>query len=123
MKARTKRGQRRSLKRTIGIWAAILFAGLPVALLLLFRFVPPPVTPLMLIRYGEGFGIDRRWVPLSRISPHLADSVIASEDNLFCEHHGFDFGSLSEAIEEMATGERTRGASTISMQTAKNVFL
>jgi monofunctional biosynthetic peptidoglycan transglycosylase len=123
VKPRTRRGKRDNLQKRIGIWAAILLVGVPVVLLLLFRFVPPPVTPLMLIRYGEGFGIDKRWAPLSRISPHLADSVIASEDNLFCEHHGFDFGSLSEAIEEMATGERTRGASTISMQTAKNLFL
>jgi monofunctional biosynthetic peptidoglycan transglycosylase len=123
VRTRTGAGRRRTLKRRIGIWATILFVGLPVVLLLLFRFVPPPVTPLMLIRYGEGFGIDRRWAPLSRISPHLADAVIASEDNLFCEHHGFDIGSLSEAIEDMATGERARGASTITMQTAKNLFL
>lgn len=115
--------RKRTLRRKIGIAAAIVFVGVPVVLLLLYRFVPPPGTPLMLIRMAEGYGVNKRWVPFSQISPHLAFSVISSEDNLFCEHHGFDFGSMSEAFEDMAAGGRSRGASTISQQTAKNLFL
>ncbi|MGB8275760.1 MAG: monofunctional biosynthetic peptidoglycan transglycosylase [Alphaproteobacteria bacterium] len=116
-------GRRRPKARKLAAYLAAVLIGLPAALIAIYRFVPPPVTPLMLIRAAQGYGIDKRWTPLSKISPHLADSVIASEDNLFCEHHGFDVGALSEAIEDMAAGERTRGASTISMQTAKNLFL
>jgi monofunctional biosynthetic peptidoglycan transglycosylase len=115
--------RKRTLRKKIGAAAAIVFVGVPVALLLVYRFVPPPGTPLMLIRMAEGYGVNKRWTPFSQISPHLAFSVISSEDNFFCEHHGFDFGSMSEALEGMAEGGRSRGASTISQQTAKNLFL
>jgi monofunctional biosynthetic peptidoglycan transglycosylase len=103
---------------TLGI---VLIA--PVALLLLYRELPPPVTPLMVIRLFEGEGIKKDWVPLSRISPNVVDAVIALEDNNFCRHSGVDWGSLFEALAGYYNGEQLRGASTISMQTAKNLFL
>ncbi|MGK7865940.1 monofunctional biosynthetic peptidoglycan transglycosylase [Falsiroseomonas sp. E2-1-a20] len=102
----------------------LLLVVTPLALILLFRFVPPPVTPLMLIRAVQGQGIDRDWVDYSRIAPALAHSVIAAEDNLFCRQAlGFDFGALREQFEAWQDGETPRGASTITMQTAKNLLL
>ena len=105
----------------------LLFAGLlvvlPAALIVLFRFVPVPVTPLMLTSALSQGHIDRTWVPLERISPNLVRAVIASEDNNFCSHWGFDLEAISKAIEHNATSNRLRGASTISQQTAKNLFL
>ncbi len=95
----------------------------PALLILLFRFVPPLVTPLMLVRLAEGYGLERHWVPLPEISVHLRDAVVASEDNFFCEHWGFDTAALEGQIRAALDGERPRGASTITQQTAKNVFL
>jgi monofunctional biosynthetic peptidoglycan transglycosylase len=98
-------------------------ALLPTALVLVYRFVPPPVTPLMLVRLAEGEGLDKSWRPLASISPHLAQAVIAAEDNRFCEHFGFDWNELGGQLDRALAGERVRGASTISMQVAKNVLL
>jgi monofunctional glycosyltransferase len=90
----------------------------------LYRFVPPPATPLMLIRLVEGYRIDKDWTPLSRISPHLVRAVMAGEDARFCLHHGFDWSAIDEDWRRYESGRgKLRGASTISMQTAKNVFL
>lgn len=95
-----------------------------VFLVALYREVPPPVTPLMLIRGVEGHGIAKEWLSLAQISPHLVRAVIASEDAKFCDHHGFDWDAIGEAWRRYRQGAgRLRGASTISMQTAKNVFL
>lgn len=113
---------RRPLRRIL-LWVAILLLGLPLAYLALFRFVPVPGTPLMLIRLAEGEGLARDWVALERVSPHLLRAVIASEDARFCGHHGFDLDAIEDAIEDYAEGGRLRGASTISQQTAKNLFL
>jgi monofunctional biosynthetic peptidoglycan transglycosylase len=99
------------------------FAG-SIILALLYRFVPVPTTLLMLNEgLVEGRQIRNEWVPLKQISPHLVRSVIASEDNEFCRHWGFDFKEMEDAWKESKRGERLRGASTISQQTAKNVFL
>ncbi len=97
----------------------------PVVPVALYRLVPPPVTPLMLIRYvSDGAPVHKTWVPLSRISPALVRAVVASEDEKFCMHHGFDWVQMREAWHQFMVGHRRpRGASTISMQTAKNVFL
>ena len=73
----------------------------PPALLLIYRFVPVPVTPLMLIRLGQGEGLDKDWVPLEQIAPALAESVVASEDNQFCEHWGFDWEALKGEVESL----------------------
>ena len=101
----------------------IVFVVLPLGLTLLYAVVPPPGSPLMVIRLFEGEGINKRWVPLERISPLASRAVIAAEDNRFCEHFGFDLQAIETAIEDYIDGDRLRGASTISMQTAKNLFL
>ena len=95
---------------------------------LLFRFVPVPFTPMML-RYCASELFDGRmpsfrhdWVSLEEIDPNLKYAVIASEDQRFYEHNGFDFKAIEEAMEERRQGKRKRGARTITQQTAKNVF-
>ncbi len=96
---------------------------------ILYRFLPVYITPLMVIRVakqvfqGEKPRLYHSWVSFENISRHLPMAVIASEDNRFAEHHGFDFEAIRQAIEEKKKGKRQRGASTISQQTAKNVFL
>ncbi|MFD2235509.1 monofunctional biosynthetic peptidoglycan transglycosylase [Phaeospirillum tilakii] len=100
-----------------------LGVGLPLLLTLLFRVVPPPATPLMLMRLTEGQGMTRSWRDLDQISPHLRRAVIAAEDSRFCRHWGFDWDAIQSAMESYEDGERLVGASTISMQTAKNLYL
>ena len=112
---------------TLRRWALrmllLILVGPPI-LILAFRFVPPPVTPLMLIRMAQGHGLQQDWVPYDRIAPFLAQAVIASEDNLFCQQRfGFDFAALRGQVEAARQGDRPRGASTITMQLAKNLFL
>ena len=96
---------------------------LPAAIVLLYRVIAPPLTPLMLIRGGD---IAYDWVPMTRIAPALARAVLTAEDESFCGHHGFDAKAIEAAIDDYLDEdkERTlRGGSTISQQTAKNVFL
>lgn len=107
-------------------WALVGAFGLvalTVAWALLYRVVPLPGTPLMLIRAVGGAGIERDWEPLEAISPHLARAVIASEDTNFCGHGGFDWSAIETALEDNEEGKSLRGGSTISQQTAKNAFL
>lgn len=109
-----------------GLLILLLVFGLigPVAVVTLYRFAPPPLTFLMVQRIFEGRGFDRRWVPLSDISPRLVGAVIASEDSGFCRHNGFDMAAIRKALSHNAKDpNRLRGGSTISQQTAKNVFL
>lgn len=101
---------------------AVVLLGPPL-LLLALRIVPPPLTPLMVIRLFEGEGLRKEWVSLEEMPAALAEAAVASEDNLFCTHSGFDWKSINAAIEDWRAGERLRGGSTISMQTAKNLFL
>lgn len=103
--------------------AAIAVALLPTLLILVYRFVPPPGTILMLVRLVQGEGLSKDWQPLERISPFLPQAVIASEDNRFCEHWGFDWKEMGGQLDRALAGERTRGASTITMQVAKNALL
>lgn len=98
------------------------YLALVVVLILLFRFVDPPGSMLMLRQLLTGTAIDRTWKPLSSISPALVRAVIVSEDGRFCEHSGIDTAAIREAIER-ASGGVPRGASTISMQVTKNLFL
>ncbi|MDR3499328.1 MAG: monofunctional biosynthetic peptidoglycan transglycosylase [Parvibaculum sp.] len=115
--------RRKGLYRWLGNLVLIAFVA-PALLILLYRVVPPPATPLMLIRAVEGRGIDKQWVPLDEISPYLQRAVIASEDAKFCTHHGFDWDAVDNAIERLQKKHRrVLGASTISMQTSKNLFL
>lgn len=95
----------------------------PFAVTLAYRFVPPPITPLMIIRLFEGYGLHKHWVPLTQISPYMPAMVIASEDNLFCQHNGFDWAAIDRAVQKWQAGDSHGGASTISQQTAKNVYL
>jgi len=88
----------------------------------LFRFVNPPGSMLMLTKLLTGNSVDRTWVPLDQISPNLVRAVIVSEDGRFCEHSGIDTHAIKDAIEK-ASGGVARGASTISMQVTKNLFL
>lgn len=97
---------------------------LPPLLILIYRFVPPPATPLMVIRSIEGHPRHSRWVSAEEISPEMFRAVIASEDAKFCRHHGFDWQAMNQDFERYEEGVgKLRGASTISMQTAKNLFL
>jgi monofunctional biosynthetic peptidoglycan transglycosylase len=96
---------------------------LPFALTLLYLFVPAPST-LMLEDLLTGQNMQRQWVPLERISPKLIAAVVSSEDDAFCSHHGFDMKQLQKSWElAEETGEPARATSTISQQTAKNLFL
>jgi monofunctional biosynthetic peptidoglycan transglycosylase len=124
--ARSAGGARAGLRgriRFILVRVALVLLLAPPLLLLVYRFVPPPITPLMLIRLGEGEGLDKDWRPLEEIAPGLAEAVVASEDNRFCEHWGFDWPALEGEIRDLLAGGHARGASTITMQTAKNLFL
>jgi monofunctional biosynthetic peptidoglycan transglycosylase len=112
------------------IWKAMLwFFGISLFLVVLFKFVPVPFTPLMVIRSieqktdGKPMILSHDWVPLEEISPNLQKAVIASEDQHFLTHHGFDFNALEKAYENNQKGKKIKGGSTISQQTAKNVFL
>jgi monofunctional biosynthetic peptidoglycan transglycosylase len=106
------------------VWVLIIALVLPPLWVGVYRFAPPPVTPLMLIRMGQGQGMDYRWRPLEQISPAMVQAAVAAEDSGFCQHNGFDFRAMKKA---MAHNQRrpgkVRGGSTISQQTAKNVFL
>lgn len=101
----------------------LILALLPTGLILIYRFLPPPVTLLMLVRLVEGEGLDKSWRPLQAISPRLAQAVIASEDNRFCEHFGFDWQEIGGQIDRALAGRSARGASTITQQVVKNVLL
>ncbi len=101
---------------------------IPVGSVTLHRFVPPLFTILMVRQAVAGHGIDYRWRSLDRISPNLVRAAIAAEDARFCEHQGFDFDAIQEALKaneqaEQSGSSKVRGGSTISQQTAKNVFL
>jgi monofunctional glycosyltransferase len=102
----------------------IILACIPVVLMLLYRpsFVHPPST-LMLADLALFQGYDRQWVPLDKISPNLIRSVMMSEDGQFCAHNGVDWVQMRSVIDDALDGEETRGASTITMQTVKNLFL
>ena len=91
-------------------------------LIVLYRWVNPPASTLMLGQWLTGTRIDQRWVPIDRMSPYLQRAVITSEDGRFCQHHGVDWGEIEEAIERARDGV-PRGGSTISMQVVKNLFL
>ena len=106
------------------LWRLLLwFVILSVTVVAVYRFVPPPVTITMLTNALDGRGIDKEWMPLSRISPVMTRAAIAAEDSGFCTHHGFDVASMRAAFAANERGRRLRGGSTISQQTAKNVFL
>lgn len=107
----------------------VFFFVSTILAVVVYRFVPVYYTPLMLIRKveqlseGKSMTIRHHWVPIERIGQPLVQAVISSEDNLFMEHNGFDWKQIKKAKADAKKGKRLRGASTISQQTAKNVFL
>ena len=109
--------------RRVLLFGLLIVLLVPPALLLIYRFLPAPITPLMAIRLVEGEGLHKAWVPLDAIAPAVPQAVVAAEDNRFCEHAGFDWRELGGQIDALLAGGRARGASTITMQTAKNLFL
>ena len=106
---------------TLRIAAVIILA--PILVILLFRWAPLPTSAFILRQRLSGAAVDYRWVPMTRMSPHAALAVIASEDQNFFDHWGIDFKAISEAMEDNRRRNRPRGASTISQQVAKNLFL
>lgn len=118
--------------RRIWVWCRNLVIFLFLSSILavvVYKYVPVYYTPLMFIRMyeqhkeGKKVKLDHTWVPISKIAQPLVQAVIASEDNLFMEHNGFDMEQIQKARDEAEKGKRVRGASTITQQTAKNVFL
>jgi len=109
----------------IALWCFVI----SLFFVVLFKFVPVPFTPLMAIRSaefkmsGKDMICSHDWEPLERISPNLQKAVIASEDANFLTHHGFDFNAIQKAMKNNEKGKKIKGGSTISQQTAKNVFL
>lgn len=99
--------------------------GFSIFMVLLYKWVPVPATPLMVIRYFENpeEPIQHDWVSYNEISGYLPLAVLSSEDQNFLNHSGFDMKAIEKAIENNKNGKRVRGASTITQQTAKNVFL
>ncbi len=116
---------RRLLKRLFRLLLACigLVLGCWLLGLVAYRWIDPPATPLMGLRALSGETIRYRPVPLERVAPALARAVVASEDARFCLHDGIDFGAVRDAIEDYQESGRLRGASTITMQVARNLFL
>lgn len=107
----------------------VAFFVLSIVSVIVYRWVPVPITPLMLIRdveqlkNGKGVTMEHDWVPLKEISPKLQLAVVCSEDQNYLKHFGVDWGAIQKAMKENEKGKRVRGGSTITQQTAKNVFL
>lgn len=106
------------------------FLGISIGLVILYRFVPVPVTPLMVIRIAEQafdskkeMRLYKDWVSIEKMSRHAPQAVVAAEDQKFMDHRGFDFEAMEKAWENNKKGKRIKGASTITQQTVKNVFL
>ncbi len=119
-------------KSLIYIWKfAAIFVIITMSVVVIYSIVPPPLTPLMLIRSFDGAiggntaGIEKKWIPIKNISPNLLRAVIAAEDARFFQHEGVDWQAVESAqkYNKRQKGRKVRGASTITMQTAKNTFL
>ena len=128
-RARRRGGWRRAL-RWLLLWLPLWFVLVTAGQVLLLRWIPPLGSAFMLDRQVEAwmardtaFRLDYRWRSLDRISRHLQIALVAAEDQTFPDHHGFDFKAIDRALEHNKRGKRVRGASTISQQVAKNLFL
>jgi monofunctional biosynthetic peptidoglycan transglycosylase len=124
-KPKVNRPARRWLLGVLGAWVV-----LTVGPVLVLRFVDPPTTAFMLERRldardtnEKGFVLRQQWVPRTRISPNVQRALIAAEDQKFLEHSGFDVKAIEDAVEDHLEGKSTRGASTLTQQVAKNLFL
>lgn len=115
--------------RRIIRWIVLLFFGSTILSVFAYKWLPVYVTPLMVIRCvqqvrsGETIRLRHHWVPMEEMSIYMPVAVMASEDQRFLDHHGFDFKEIGKAMDDRVSGKRFRGGSTISQQTAKNVFL
>ena len=121
-----KRAPAKNAFYRIGWWlgrAIVYFIAGSVLWVLIYKFVPPPVTFTMLGDVFAGRGLDKDWMAISDIDPSMPRAVIAAEDAKFCSHDGFDREAIQKAMKYNARGGRIRGGSTISQQTAKNAFL
>lgn len=117
-----KKSKARKFWKIFGKTVLILFI-ISILLPILYRWVNPPVTTFQLVQAVHNrTGIHKKWVPIEKISPYMYRAAIASEDNYFLGHRGFDVVALNTVMEERKSGRRHRGGSTISQQTAKNVF-
>ena len=117
--------RRRSL-RQLAVKAGYILVGLaliPLVLTIFYAFVAPPASTLMVWRWAAGTSIDYRWRKMEEITPILPATILMTEDAQFCSHNGVDWGAVRAAFKSAEAGNRARGASTISMQTVKNVFL
>jgi monofunctional biosynthetic peptidoglycan transglycosylase len=131
MAAKTcRRGGWRRALRWLLLWLPLWFVLVTAGQVLLLRWIPPLGSAFMLDRQVEAwmardtaFRLDYRWRSLDRISRHLPIALVAAEDQTFPDHHGFDFKAIDRALENNKRGKRVRGASTISQQVAKNLFL
>jgi monofunctional biosynthetic peptidoglycan transglycosylase len=130
MRRRRGQAQRRQASSGLRKWlrrlviAVVVIAAIPACLTFVYA-IPGvhPISTLMLKDLVTGKGYDRQWVPLDAISTHLTYAVVMSEDGQFCRHDGIDWGELNAVIDDALAGEETRGASTITMQSVKNLFL
>ena len=120
----TPRRRPSRLRRLLALLLILIIAGPPLQVVIL-RIVPPLFTELMVQRLIQGYGWDYQWRPLSQISRDMVQAAVASEDARFCSHHGFDFQAMEAALRhnERRPNGKVKGGSTISQQTAKNVFL
>lgn len=123
-----KRKRRFRLFRWLLLYIPLWFVGITVSWVTLLKWVPVYYTPLMAVRSWEfrgdsTFHTHKTWMPMEKISPNLAKAVVASEDSRFYTHKGFDWIEIKNAVNAHQQGKKLRGASTISQQTAKNVFL
>lgn len=117
---------RRSLMRRLARFlfrAFLWFLALSLGMVVLYRFVPVPITWTQIGGVLQGHGLNKDWMSLSEMDPNMPRAAIAGEDARFCLHNGFDFNAIEDAMRRNARGGRIRGGSTISQQTAKNVFL
>ncbi len=126
-KAQTKKSWWKRLKKLL-LWATVFFFGSTILAVIVYRWVPVYYTPLMLIRSIQNTGDDKfstqkKWVSIDDISYNMVLAVVASEDNNFLTHSGFDWKAIDDAAAHNKKSKRLRGASTISQQVAKNVFL
>ncbi|MDW3094648.1 MAG: monofunctional biosynthetic peptidoglycan transglycosylase [Gammaproteobacteria bacterium] len=106
---------------------ALVFIVVSIIVVLPFRWINPPITMVMMDRWlhasNEDFALQQQWLSWGEIPKHAASAVMASEDQLFVVHHGFDFDSIADSLKSLGSGQRLRGASTISQQVARNVYL
>ena len=122
--AKAKRASMPSLRRVAAVVAIVIavLVLIPYVIAPLYRVIDP-VSTLMLWRWATGARVERVWLPLDRVSPALPLAVIGAEDGTFCHNRGIDLGAMREALEQYDDTGRERGASTITQQAAKNLFL